>query len=38
VGLLLFGQSQARPRVAPRAPTGLVALLQRVKNWFRGEF
>lgn len=38
VGLLLFGQSQARPRVAPRAPTGLVALLQRFKNWFRGEF
>lgn len=38
VGLLLFGQGQARPRVAPRPPTGLVALLQRFKNWFRGEF
>lgn len=38
VGLLLFGQNQARPRAAPRAPSGLMALLQRFKNWFRGEF
>lgn len=38
VGLLLFGQNQARPRTAPRTPSGLVALLQRFKNWYRGEF